>query len=98
MADLLSILLTVFIIMSIWKLRKQSEQAKELITRHCQQLDLQLLSTARSSFNLKPGKSFLEASFVFEFSSDNANYYQGKVYLLKGRKPRFELPPYRCFD
>jgi hypothetical protein len=98
MTDLLIILCTVISATSIWKLRQQSEFAKEIITRHCQQLDLQLLSVARSSFYLKPGARFLEASFLFEFSSDNDNNYQGKVYLLKGRKPCFELPPYRCFD
>jgi len=98
MTDLIYILFTVLAATSIWKLRQQSEIAKEIITPHCQQLDLQLLSVARSSFYLKPGIRFLEASFVFEFSSDNDNSYQGKVFLLKGRKPRFELPPYRCFD
>ena len=98
MMDLLYILLTVIAGTLIWKLRQQSEYAKEVITKHCRQLDLQLLSVARSSFNLKLGQQFLEACFVFEFSSDNENNYQGKVFLSGLKRPRFELPPYRCFD
>ena len=98
MLDLLYILLTVIAATLIWKLRQQSEYAKEVITKQCFQLDLQLLSVARSSFNFKLGSQFLEAFFVFEFSSDNQNNYQGKVYLSGLKRPRFELPPYRCFD
>ena len=98
MINLVYILLTVIAGTLIWKLRQQSEYAKEVITRHCFQLDLQLLSVARSSFNLKSGPRFLEACFVFEFSSDNQNNYQGRVYLSGLKRPRFELPPYRCFD
>ncbi|MCK5818459.1 MAG: DUF3301 domain-containing protein [Psychromonas sp.] len=98
MRDLLFIFITVCIATLIWKLRQQSELAKLLITKHCLQLDLQLLSVARFRFNFKLGKQFLEACFIFEFSSDNENNYQGKLYLLGLKHPRFELPPYRCFD
>lgn len=98
MTDLLFILFSVIIAMMIWKLRQQSEYAKELISQHCSKLDLQLLSVARSHFNYKLGKHFLQACFIFEFSSDNDNCYQGRLLLSGLRRPRFELPVYRSFE
>ncbi|MFT6985049.1 MAG: hypothetical protein ACJAT7_000856 [Psychromonas sp.] len=98
MTDLLFILFSVLGGTLIWKLRQQSEYAKELITNHCFKLDLQLLWVARSKFNLKLGENFLQASFIFEFSSDNDNSYQGRLFLSGLRKPRFELPVYRSVE
>jgi len=96
--DLLFILLVVTCATLIWKLRQQSEYAKELIEKHCIKLDLQLLSFARSNFNFKLGPNFLQASFIFEFSSDNENSYKGKLFLSGLLRPRFELPVYRSFE
>jgi hypothetical protein len=98
MSNLLFILLSVIVAALFWKLRQQSEHAKELITRHCLNLDLQLLSVSRSQFNYKLGRDFLQASFIFEFSSDNDNCYQGRLLLNGLHRPRFELPPYRTFE
>lgn len=98
MIDLLFILLVVVIATTIWKLRQQSEHAKEIIEKHCIKLDLQLLSFSRSSFNFKLGPNFLQASFTFEFSSDNENNYIGKLFLSGLMRPRFELPVYRSFE
>ena len=98
MTDLLFILFVVIFATLIWKLRQQSEYAKELIEKHCVKLDLQLLSFARSNFNFKLGPNFLQASFVFEFSSDNENNYKGKLFLSGLMRPRFELPVYRSFE
>jgi hypothetical protein len=96
--DLLFILLVVFCATLIWKLRQQSEYAKTLVEQQCVKLDLQMLSVSRSNFNYKLGPHFLQASFVFEFSSDNENNYQGKLFLSGLKRPRFELPVYRSFD
>ncbi|GLS89326.1 hypothetical protein GCM10007916_03930 [Psychromonas marina] len=98
MTDLLFILLVVVVATLIWKLRQQSEYAKELIEKQCVKLDLQLLSVSRSNFNFKLGPDFLLASFSFEFSSDNENSYQGKLFLAGLHRPRFELPVYRSFE
>ena len=98
MTDLLFILLFVIFGSLIWKLRQQSEHAKELITKYCFNLDLQLLSVSRSQFNYKLGKDFLQASFIFEFSSDNDNCYQGILFLKGLYHPRFKLPVYRSFE
>jgi hypothetical protein len=96
--DLLFILFSVIFFTLIWKLRQQSEYAKTIIEQHCVKLDLQLLSVSRSNFNYKLGANFLQASFVFEFSSDNENNYQGKLFISGLHRPRFELPVYRSFD
>ena len=98
MGDLLFILFLVIVGALFWKLRQQSEYARELISKHCMQLDLQLLSVARSQFNYRLGKDFLQASFIFEFSSDNDNCYQGRLFLNGLHRPRFELPVYRSFE
>jgi len=98
MWDLLLILGTVVIATMIWKLRQQSELATVIVEQHCQKLGLQLLSTARSHFNFKLGSDFLQASFVFEFSSDGQNSYQGVLTLNGLVKPRFQIPAYRVID
>jgi len=98
MWDLLFILGMVFFGTLIWKLRQQSELAKTLIEQHCKKLELQVLSTARSHFNFKLGSDFLQANFLFEFSSDGKNRYQGVLTLNGLVKPRFQLPAYRIMD
>ena len=96
--DLLFIIIMVLVGSTIWKLRQQSELAKTLIEKHCERLELQLLSFARSRFNFKLGNDFLQANFVFEFSSDGQNSYQGTLTLNGLIKPRFQLPAYRIDD
>ncbi|MEG3754308.1 DUF3301 domain-containing protein [Psychromonas arctica] len=96
--DLLFILLMVLVGTTIWKLRQQSELAKKLTEVHCHKLGLQLLSFSRSRFNFTLGSDFLQASFVFEFSSDGDNNYQGGLTLNGLIKPRFQLPAYRVVD
>jgi len=96
--DLLFILFVVICATLIWKLRQQSEYAKQLIEQECIKLDLQLLSVARSNFNFKLGPDFLRASFIFEFSSDNENSYKGKLMLNGLLRARFEFPVYRSFE
>lgn len=98
MWDLLFILFMVLAGAIIWKLRQQSELARTMIEQHCQKLGLQLLSTARSNFNLKLGQDFLRANFIFEFSSDGENHYQGDFSLSGLSQPRFQLPAYKMVD
>lgn len=98
MWDLLFILGMVIFGTTIWRLRQQSELAKMVVDQHCKKLGLQVLSVARSQFNFKLGADFLQASFVFEFSSDGQNSYQGTLKLSGLVKPRFELPAYRVVD
>ncbi|AGH81845.1 hypothetical protein PCNPT3_09535 [Psychromonas sp. CNPT3] len=98
MFDLLLILFFVCFALLIWKCRQQSEHANIIIENKCRVLDLQLLNVSRSHFNYKPGKHFLEARFIFEFSSDNENSYQGALYLAGLNHARFELPVYRTFE
>ena len=98
MWDLLFILGMVLLGTTIWKLRQQSELAKSMIEQHCKNLELQVLSVARSRFNFKLGADFLRASFIFEFSSDGTNRYQGTLFLSGLVKPRFQLPAYRLVN
>jgi hypothetical protein len=96
--NLLFILAMVLFGTTIWKLRQQSEFAKSMVENHCQKLNLQMLSFARSHFNFKLGEEFLQAHFIFEFSSDGTSSYQGKLLLTGLTKPRFQLPAYRLVN
>lgn len=98
MTEMLFLLFSILVGGMFWKLRQQSEYAKKLIIQHCEKLDLQLLSVARSKFNYRLGNDFLQASFIFEFSSDNDSCYQGHLFLNGLLRARFELPVYRVVD
>ena len=98
MWDLFFILGMVLLGTTLWKLRQQSELAKSMIEQHCKKLNLQVLSFSRSHFNFKLGSDFLQASFIFEFSSDGTDHYQGLLLLNGLVKPYFQLPPYRVAD
>ncbi|GAK86978.1 hypothetical protein JCM19238_4587 [Vibrio ponticus] len=51
--DLLAILLLCLVCMLFWQQRRQSELAKIAIQRKCDQLDLQLISTALKAHKIK---------------------------------------------
>ena len=95
MWDLFFILGMVLLVTSLWKLRQQSELAKSMIEQHCKKLNLQVLSFSRSHFNFKLGADFLQASFIFEFSSDGAERYQGRITMLGHKVREVEMDAYR---
>ncbi len=95
MSDLLWLLVIVGICIWFWQQRKQTEKAQVLIEQRCNELNLQLVSVAKERINLKLGDRFLEQSFVFEFSSDSENCYQGRLYMLGQHQYHFDIPPYR---
>ncbi|RJG51194.1 DUF3301 domain-containing protein [Motilimonas pumila] len=95
MKDLLILFAVFLICMWFWQQRKQSERAKVLITKHCESLNLQLLSVAQKNICFRPGADFFRYTFEFEFSSDTESCYVGMLYLNGEYKYHFELPPYR---
>ncbi|MCE0556072.1 MULTISPECIES: DUF3301 domain-containing protein [unclassified Motilimonas] len=95
MSDLFWLFAIFAICIWFWQQRKQNERAQELIEQRCQQLELQLVSVARDNICFKLGEHFLEQTFVFEFSSDSENCYQGYLRLSGQHKYHFDIPPYR---
>lgn len=98
--DLLMILVVVFIAFLFWQQRRQSELAHKAIARHCEQLDLQLLSVSllRYQLRLPDGRFRFHSLYQFEFSARGDDYYQGRAIMIGFKAAKFMLPPYRIVD
>ncbi|MBD1575090.1 DUF3301 domain-containing protein [Vibrio sp. S11_S32] len=98
--DLLMILLVMFIALLFWQQRRQSELAHQAILRHCEQLDLQVLSTSllRYKIKLPDGRWRFHSQYQFEFSSRGDDCYQGTMIMIGFKGTHFRLPPYRMVD
>jgi len=96
-SDLLAILALTLFCFAFWQQRRQSELAKQAISRRCQQLDIQLLSTAfvGHRFKHKNGRFGWHTVYQFEFSSLGDDYYQGELTMIGFRAVGFDIPPYR---
>ncbi|MDX1304028.1 DUF3301 domain-containing protein [Photobacterium sp.] len=97
MDNLLAILLVTFGAYLFWQQRRQTELAQKFIEQRCNTLRLQLLSTARGSHKLKDQKGNWgwQTVYLFEFSADGHDAYQGYV-VMKGFRPmRIHVPPHR---
>ncbi|UIP28500.1 DUF3301 domain-containing protein [Photobacterium sp. TLY01] len=96
MDNLLGILALAILGYLFWQQRRQSELAQQFITQRCQQLGLQVLSVARGSHRLKDdaGNWCWQTLYLFEFSADGADAYQGSA-TFKGLRPvQFYVPPH----
>ncbi len=80
-----------------WQQRRQSELAKAAIARKCEQLDLQLISTAFGAHKIKTptGKLRWHTTYQFEFSSLGDDCYQGELTMIGFRPVNFNLPAHR---
>lgn len=98
--DLLMILLVILIAFLFWQQRRQSEIAHHAIKRHCDQLDLQVLSVSllRYQFRLPDGRLCFHSLYQFEFSARGDDYYQGRMIMIGFKAAKFMLPPYRLVD
>ncbi|MFV0575516.1 MAG: DUF3301 domain-containing protein [Vibrio sp.] len=98
--DLLMILAVMFGAFLFWQQRRQSEIAQAAIARHCDQLDLQLLSVSRLryQFRLPDGQFRFNALYQFEFSARGDDYYQGRAIMIGFKAYKFMLPPYRIVE
>ncbi|WP_114765174.1 DUF3301 domain-containing protein [Vibrio rhodolitus] len=95
--DLLAILLLCLVCMLFWQQRRQSELAKIAIQRKCDQLDLQLISTALKAHKIKTpdGVWRWHTVYQFEFSSLGDDCYQGELTMIGFQIVHFHLPPHR---
>lgn len=98
--DLLMILLVALVAFLFWQQRRQSELAYQAIKRHCDQLDLQLLSVSllRYQCRLPDGRFRFHSLYQFEFSARGDDYYQGRAIMIGFKAAKFMLPPYRLVD
>ncbi|ODS10682.1 DUF3301 domain-containing protein [Vibrio scophthalmi] len=96
-SDLLAILALCSLCMLFWQQRRQSELAKIAIQRKCEQLELQLISTALKTHKVKTpdGVWRWHSIYQFEFSALGDDCYQGELIMQGFRVAKFYLPPHR---
>ncbi|KJF96680.1 DUF3301 domain-containing protein [Photobacterium leiognathi] len=97
MENLLGILLVAIIAFLFWQQRRQTELAQYFIEQRCKNMGLQLLSFARGKHKLKDhhGKWGWRTVFIFEFSADGHDAYQGYLEMKRLRASHFFIPPHR---
>lgn len=100
MDNLLGILALALLGYLFWQQRRQTEFAQKFIEQRCDTLNLQLLAIARGEHKLKDreGRWQLHTVYLFEFSADGHDSYQGYV-VMKGFRPmQFYVPPHHMPD
>lgn len=97
MDNLLAILTLAIIVSLFWQHRRQAEVARVAIQRHCEKLDLQVVSISSGAQKLKHpnGKWGWHTIFAFEFSSLGDDCYQGELVMVGLRISHFHTQPYR---
>ncbi|MFM2485841.1 DUF3301 domain-containing protein [Celerinatantimonas yamalensis] len=77
-----------------WRHRQQAEQARGLIYRHCQQLELQVLDIHYAGWGYqRHQKPRWFGQYQFEFTNVPNRRFSGRL-LIGARCYRFELQPY----
>ena len=96
-SNLIHLLLLSLLCFAFWQQRRQSEIAKRYITRHCSNLELQLLSVSFGHHKWKtPDKRWRwHTVYHFEFSALGDDCYQGHLVMVGFKPLRIQLPPYR---
>ncbi|MDV5171730.1 DUF3301 domain-containing protein [Photobacterium rosenbergii] len=97
MENLLGILLLAIVGYLFWQQRRQTELANYFINQRCEHLGLQLLNTARGEHRLRDrnGRWGWHTIYLFEFSADGQDAYQGHI-VMKGFHPlTIHVPPHR---
>ncbi|ELR63644.1 hypothetical protein C942_03502 [Photobacterium marinum] len=100
MDNLLGILALALLGYLFWQQRRQTEFAQKFIEQRCDTLNLQLLAIARGEHKLKDreGRWQWHTVYLFEFSADGHDSYQGHV-VMKGFRPmQFYVPPHHMPD
>ncbi|WP_064602221.1 DUF3301 domain-containing protein [Photobacterium sp. J15] len=100
MDNLLGILALALLGYLFWQQRRQTEFAQKFIEQRCDTLNLQLLAIARGEHKLKDseGRWQWHTVYLFEFSADGHDSYQGYV-VMKGFRPmQFYVPPHHMPD
>ncbi|MEJ2913259.1 DUF3301 domain-containing protein [Pseudoalteromonas sp. C12FD-1] len=86
------------VIYLFWLNRKVAEAANEHAKRQTAQLQVQLMSVActkRRFGILKNGKPGIKSEFMFEFSSDGENAYQGILIMENELLKSVVVPPHK---
>ena len=83
----------------LWRSGKFKGRAREIASRHCRELNLQLLDQSMVIMGYWPARNskasfVMRRSYQFEFTSTGARRYQGKIMLLGLQLSNIELEAY----
>lgn len=97
LSDIIILLILVIIVFQFWRIRGIAEQAKRYLHQYCESQQLQLISVARHKTRLTLHKGRVDwfNEFIFEFSGNGEDAYQG-ILTMKGLHViDTDLPAYR---
>lgn len=97
LTDILFTLFLVVIFAQFWRIRAISESANRYVAQYCEKQGLQLISVARNQtrVGLIRGKPDWKTRFVFEFSGNGEDSYQGVLEMEGQRAVSTVVPPYK---
>ncbi|WP_158967058.1 DUF3301 domain-containing protein [Paraglaciecola sp. L3A3] len=95
--DLVLLIIILLVVASFWRLRAISESVKDYLENYCETRQLQLISVARDKTRIGSyrGKLDFQSVFVFEFSGNGEECYQGKVSMAGLTVLDTDTPAYR---
>ncbi|MEH6711524.1 MAG: DUF3301 domain-containing protein [Paraglaciecola polaris] len=96
--DLTLFLVILLVVFQFWRMRAITEKANLHLAQYCDQHGLQLISVARNKTRLGSyrGKLDWQSSFIFEFSGNGENSYQGTLSMAGQHVLEVETPAYRA--
>ena len=96
--DLTVLLVILLIVLQFWRIRAITEKANQYLASYCKTHQLQLISVARHKTRLgsNRGKLDWQSDFVFEFSGNGENSYQGELVMSGLAIVKVDTPAYRA--
>jgi hypothetical protein len=82
-----------------WQSGQFKGRARDMVSRHCQQLNLQLLDYSMVITGYRPvrnthGNLVIQRTYQFEFTSTGARRHQGLIVLLGSQVKSIDLEAY----
>jgi|TARA_R110000744_G_scaffold155100_1_gene270301 hypothetical protein len=95
--DLTLFLVILVVVFQFWRMRAITEKANQYLAQYCDKHGLQLISNARQKTRLGSyrGKLDWQSCFVFEFSGNGENSYQGTLTMAGKHILNVDTPAYR---
>lgn len=95
--DLTLLLGILLVALQFWRIRAITEKAHQHLAAYCQTHQLQLISVARHKTRLGSyrGKLDWQSGFIFEFSGNGENSYQGELSMSGTKVLKIDTPAYR---
>ncbi|WP_158770873.1 DUF3301 domain-containing protein [Paraglaciecola sp. L1A13] len=96
--DLTLFFIILLVIFQFWRMRAITEKANQHLQQYCEKHGLQLISVARHKTRIGSylGKLDWQSCFIFEFSGNGENSYQGTLTMAGQHILQVETPAYRA--